>query len=227
MTSYRAEASDSLLYAQGPAKPFCCSPGCPECDQTMVPPDTCEYGLPDCVCGEINSRNCPKHQGDFQTKREAAADAVAVEKCFCGADADDVSFDRSICACGSMHNYCNQCGAAHECPFDYPEADPVAEVVELPSGMRRSNTAGKTDYTLALDGPMFERYAKHLTAAVPSKGKRNWMNAQSEDDLERFREGFLRHAVQWLRGDDDEDHAAALFFNVTGAEYVKDQLSRS
>jgi hypothetical protein len=150
LTSYRTEASDTLLYAQGKGvaacrpgslEPFCCSPGCPDCTP------------------------------------EATADAVA-------------------------------------------------EVVELPSGMRRSNTAGKTDYTLVLDGPMFERWAKHMTAAVPSKGKRNWMNAKSEDDLARFREGFLRHAVQWLRGDDDEDHAAALFFNVDGAEYVKDQLGR-
>jgi hypothetical protein len=105
-------------------------------------------------------------------------------------------------------------------------ANAAAEVVELPSGMRRSNTAGKTDYTLVLDGPMFERWARHMTAAVPSKGKRNWMNASEEEDLQRFREGFLRHAVQWLRGDDDEDHAAALFFNVTGVEYVKDQLGR-
>jgi hypothetical protein len=106
------------------------------------------------------------------------------------------------------------------------EATADAEVVELPSGMRRSNTADKTDYTLALDGPMFERWAKHLTAAVPSKGKRNWMYADDEEDLQRFREGFMRHAVQWLRGDNDEDHAAALFFNVNGAEYVKDQLGR-
>jgi hypothetical protein len=47
MTSYRAEASDTMVWnaANAPlreAEPFCCSPGCPECDETMVPPDTCK-----------------------------------------------------------------------------------------------------------------------------------------------------------------------------------------
>ena len=29
----------------------------------------------------------------------------------CGGDASDSSFDRSLCACGSMHYYCANCGA--------------------------------------------------------------------------------------------------------------------
>jgi hypothetical protein len=29
---------------------------------------------------------------------------------------------------------------------------------------------------------------------------------------------------QWFRGDSDEDHAAAVIFNINGFEYVKEKL---
>ena len=29
---------------------------------------------------------------------------------------------------------------------------------------------------------------------------------------------------QWLEGDESEDHAAAVMFNLSGAEYVKQKL---
>ena len=31
---------------------------------------------------------------------------------------ESCSFDRSVCACGSMHDYCDECGAAMNCPLD-------------------------------------------------------------------------------------------------------------
>jgi hypothetical protein len=96
--------------------------------------------------------------------------------------------------------------------------------VQHPSGMIRGSTEGKVDYRLAMDGPMFDRWAELLTNAAERKGKRNWMNACTEEDLERFLEGFARHARQYLRGDDDEDHAAAIMFNLNGAEYVRERL---
>lgn len=101
------------------------------------------------------------------------------------------------------------------------------EDVSHPSGMIRGSTEGKTDYLLVLDGPMLDRWAEHLTAAVPRKGARNWMRAQTPEDLERFKQGFFRHARQYLRGDVDEDHAAAVFFNLNGAEYVRERLEGS
>lgn len=90
--------------------------------------------------------------------------------------------------------------------------------------MQRDTTEGKTDYLLALDGPMFERYAQHLTKGAKKYKKRNWMQANGEAELERFRESALRHFLQWLAGDTDEDHAAAVWFNINGAEYVKERL---
>lgn len=94
------------------------------------------------------------------------------------------------------------------------------------SGMVRGTNAGKVKYLLTRDGPMFERWAQHLTTGAVIYGDRNWMQANGPEELERFRESADRHFQQWLRGDRDEDHAAAVFFNINGAEYVRDQMSR-
>lgn len=92
------------------------------------------------------------------------------------------------------------------------------------SGMVRDVTDGKTDYSLALDGPMFTRYAVHLTKGAQKYAARNWMQANGDAELARFRQSALRHFVQWYYGDTDEDHAAAVFFNINGAEYVKGRM---
>jgi hypothetical protein len=103
------------------------------------------------------------------------------------------------------------------------------EKIKFESGMVRDAAKDKVDYLLALDGPMFERWAAHLQAACvpgpngePAKYEpRNWMKATGPAELQRFRASALRHLLQWLRGDRDEDHAAAVMFNLNGAEYVK------
>ena len=88
-------------------------------------------------------------------------------------------------------------------------------------GMVRDTAEGKTDYLLTRDGPMYERWAEHLTNGAKKYAKRNWMLATGNAELERARESATRHFEQWLRGDNDEDHAAAVFFNINEAEYIK------
>lgn len=95
---------------------------------------------------------------------------------------------------------------------------------QFDSGMVRDVTEGKTDYSLVLDGPMFERWAVHLTKGAAKYDKGNWMKAEGAAELARFEESAFRHFVQWIRGDRDEDHAAAVMFNINGAEYVREQL---
>lgn len=91
------------------------------------------------------------------------------------------------------------------------------------SGMVRDTAEGKADYTLILDGPMLDRWAEHMTKGAVKYAPRNWMRAEGDAELERFKQSALRHLLQWLRGDIDEDHAAAVIFNINGAEYVKAQ----
>lgn len=97
------------------------------------------------------------------------------------------------------------------------KGDPVTRE----SGMNRESEDGKVDYLLVRDGPMYKRWAELLTRAIPNRGRRNWMLATGDDDLERFKRGAARHYEQWLDGETDEDHAAALIFNVNGVEYLR------
>ena len=100
------------------------------------------------------------------------------------------------------------------------------ERAQFESGMVRDVTGDKTDYTLILDGPKLERSARHLTTGAKKYAKRNWMKAAGDAELERFKESALRHLIQWFRGDRDEDHAAAVFFNINGVEYLLEKRKR-
>ncbi len=95
----------------------------------------------------------------------------------------------------------------------------------LTNGMVRDVEDGKTDYSLVFSGVMLERWAGLLTRGAVKYGSDNWLRATVSTDLEgreavkaRFKRSLLRHMVQWLRGDTDEDHAAAIIFNVNGYE---------
>ncbi len=97
---------------------------------------------------------------------------------------------------------------------------------QFESGMVRDVEEGKVDYSLIFDGPMLERWAAHMTKGAKKYSARNWMKATGEAELERFKRSALRHLIQWLRGDTDEDHAAAVMFNLNGCEFVKEVLAR-
>lgn len=93
---------------------------------------------------------------------------------------------------------------------------------EYQSGMRRDTTEGKPDYTLIYE-PMLTRWAELMTRGAEKYGRRNWELANSPEELERFKASAYRHFVQWIRGDQDEDHGAAVMFNISAAEKIKDE----
>lgn len=96
--------------------------------------------------------------------------------------------------------------------------------MDYDSGMRRDVQDGKVDYSLIFDGPLMDRLADHLTKGAKKYGRRNWQLANSNEELERFIQSAARHFRQWMRGDMDEDHMAAVVFNLNAAEYVKEKL---
>jgi hypothetical protein len=113
-----------------------------------------------------------------------------------------------------------------------PDNDPAVFIVrdsgvreEYASGMRRDTREGKPIFTLIRRGPMFRRWVEHMTLGAEKYGKHNWTLACSEEEYERFLESAARHFEQWLGGERDEDHAAAVFFNINAAEYVRARLS--
>ena len=95
---------------------------------------------------------------------------------------------------------------------------------EFEGGMVRDLVDGKTNWSLTADGPMLRRWAVHMTKGAVKYAVRNWMLASGKEEADRFRESAFRHFMQWYYGDVDEDHAAAVFFNINGAEYCKGKL---
>ncbi len=98
---------------------------------------------------------------------------------------------------------------------------------QFTSGMVRDTEEQKVDYALTLDGPMFVRWAIHLTKGALKYARQNWLKAAGDEELERFRRSAFRHFIQWWYGEQDEDHAAAVFFNINGYEFLKAKMGAS
>ena len=97
--------------------------------------------------------------------------------------------------------------------------------VQFDSGMQRDVTDGKVMWRLVYSGPMLTRWAELLTRGAVKYDADNWMKANGQAELDRFRDSAARHFAQWMVGDTDEDHAAAVIFNINGAEYVKAKMA--
>lgn len=107
------------------------------------------------------------------------------------------------------------------------ETKDSGERVTFEGGMVRDTQTGKTLFHLVYDGPLLERWAGLLTRGAAKYSEGNWMKAEGEAEFLRFRASAARHFFQWMRGDIDEDHAAAVVFNINGAEYVNDKAEDS
>jgi len=100
------------------------------------------------------------------------------------------------------------------------------ERVDYPSGMRRDTQAGKPRYSLLKPVlPMLKRYVELLTRGAEKYGDSNWTLANSQEELDRFKDSAFRHFMQWFNGETDEDHASATTFNMWAAETVEAKLA--
>jgi hypothetical protein len=102
---------------------------------------------------------------------------------------------------------------------------------EFIGGMVRDTQEGKIDWWRVRVGPMLRRWADHLTKGnvkYPDvkPGMPNWTLAAGEEEMFRFKASADRHFAQWFEGDVDEDHAAAVIFNINGYEYCKSKLAK-
>jgi hypothetical protein len=99
------------------------------------------------------------------------------------------------------------------------------------TGMVRDTSADKTRYDLLWpkDCPegslMLDRWAELLTRGMKHYAERNWELAETEEELDRFKESAARHFFKWMNNiHDGDDNAAAVFFNIQGYEFVKGKL---
>jgi len=97
---------------------------------------------------------------------------------------------------------------------------------EFASGMVRDTENGKARFDLLLplgipyEEQMLTRDAQLMARGAEKYEARNWEKANGEAELARYRSSALRHLMQWIAGERDEDHAAAVRFNIMAGEAV-------
>ncbi len=98
---------------------------------------------------------------------------------------------------------------------------------EFPSGMRRDTQDGKPRFDLVVPkgvpypAQMLTRWADLMARGANKYGDRNWEKGNGQDELVRAKASAFRHFMQWICDEDDEDHAAAVLFNVQQVEVLK------
>lgn len=120
---------------------------------------------------------------------------------------------------------------------------------EYKSGMKRDVQTGKPRYGLIYK-PLLKRWASLMTRGAEKYGDSNWQLADSKEEIIRFMESAERHFQQFINltkvelntilkekifkdeslrdyeEDKEEDHAAAVLFNIAAVEYMKEKFRR-
>lgn len=101
---------------------------------------------------------------------------------------------------------------------------------EYTSGMVRDTDEGKARFDLLFpeDVPynkqMLTRFADLMARGAAKYAERNWEKGNSQAEIDRAKSSALRHLIQWMTGEDDEDHAAAVMFNILQAETTSKKI---
>jgi hypothetical protein len=95
------------------------------------------------------------------------------------------------------------------------------------SGMVRDQDAGKPAFHLMLpkgvpfEDQMLTRLAGLYARGADKYGDRNWELSCTAEDEEHIAGSLFRHLIHLLCGDTDEDHAAAVMWNVVALELAR------
>lgn len=95
--------------------------------------------------------------------------------------------------------------------------------IKYKTGMQRDIQDGKPRYDLCYE-PLLTEWAYLMTRGAVKYGENNWTKAATIEELERFKASGWRHFVQFMRGDEDEAHHAAILFNVGAIMYLMEKL---
>lgn len=102
-------------------------------------------------------------------------------------------------------------------PVKYETKD-SGERVEFDSGFTRDIQEGKPRYDL-IPPELLKRLAELYSRGAEKYKDDNWRKANTIEEYKRFLASAFRHFMQWVSGDEDEDHAAAIMFNVIAYEW--------
>ena len=98
------------------------------------------------------------------------------------------------------------------------------ERVEFSTGMQRDTSKSKARFDLIIplnipfEEQMLTRFAYLMNRGQEKYTARNWEKANTQEEIDRFKESAFRHFMQWFFGENDEDHAAATWFNIMAYE---------
>lgn len=93
--------------------------------------------------------------------------------------------------------------------------------VEFDTGARRDIETGKGRYDL-LPRSILKRDAQLYERGAAKYGDNNWKKGIPTS---RFLSSAMRHLMQLANGEDDEDHGAAVRFNVAGIMFVREEIA--
>jgi hypothetical protein len=120
---------------------------------------------------------------------------------------------------------CEVCSEIHQnCTTVEWVTKDSGERKQFSTGMVRDSGKYYDRYDL-VDTDMLKRWAELMGRGAEKYGENNWRKATTEEELKRFKQSAFHHFMKWWREEDtQEDHAAAVFFNIGGAEMVKAKL---
>lgn len=101
------------------------------------------------------------------------------------------------------------------------------------NGMMREVNPDKPAFDLLLprgvryEDQLITRFAVQMTKGAKKYAPRNWELGIGIDEYERAKASAFRHMMQWLTDENDEDHAAAVLFNIMQAEYIRIKLEKN
>lgn len=106
------------------------------------------------------------------------------------------------------------------------------ERAQFESGMQRDTQAGKPRFDLLhpvgvpYQHQFLTRVAELMARGAEKYDERNWEQADGIEELRRFKASAERHLMQWLADETDEDHAAAVVFNLLAYETTLYKIRR-
>ena len=97
------------------------------------------------------------------------------------------------------------------------------EIKKDEHGLMREISVGKPRYDL-IYLPVLKDLAFLLARGAEKYDDNNWKSANDVKALTSFKASAWRHFVQYMEGEQDEAHHAAIMFNISAIEYLKDKL---
>lgn len=94
---------------------------------------------------------------------------------------------------------------------------------EFSTGMVRDTQEGKPRYDL-IWRPGLKRLAELYERGSRKYTANNWLQAGTQEELDRFKSSANRHFEQFMQGETDEDHMSGTIFNLFGATYVFEKM---